>query len=61
MLEMLNSVGLHTVRDLATADKYVILKLRGHDFPGTKEEDLMDFYDVCDFRALALAVVDKCT
>lgn len=61
MLEMLHSVGLHTVRDLATADKYVILKLRGHDFPGVQEEDLLDFYDICDYRELALAIVDKCS
>lgn len=60
MLEMLHSVGLHTVRDLATADKYTILKLRGHDFPGTPEKDLLNFYSVCDFRELALAVVKKC-
>lgn len=57
---MLHSVGIETIQDLAEADKYTILKLRGHDFPGVPEEDLMDYYDICDIRALAIDVVDKC-
>ena len=32
-LSMLRRVGIRTIRDLTTADKYMILKLRGHDFP----------------------------
>ena len=58
-LDMLHSVGIYTIRDLAEADKYVILKLRGHDFPGV--EEVMDFTDICDVRALAAAAVEKCT
>lgn len=58
-LAMLHEVGINTIRDLAEADKYVILKLRGHDFPGV--EELMDYTDICDLRALAVAAVDKCT
>jgi hypothetical protein len=35
-LQMLNQLGLYTIRDLAEADKYTILKLRGFDFPQVK-------------------------
>jgi hypothetical protein len=59
-LEMLHSVGLHTIRDLAEANKYVILKLRGFDFPQVPLSDRLHFDDICDFRELAKAVVDKC-
>jgi hypothetical protein len=58
-LDMLHEVGIYTIRELAEADKYIILKLRGHDFPGV--EEVMDFTDICDLRALAVAAVDKCT
>ena len=58
-LDMLHEVGIYTIRELAEADKYIILKLRGHDFPGV--EGVMDFTDICDLRALAVAAVDKCT
>jgi hypothetical protein len=57
-LEMLHSVGLYTIRDLAEANKYVILKLRGWDFPQVTKR--LDFYDICDYRALAIAIVQKC-
>ena len=30
---MMRRVGIRTIRDITTADKYMILKLRGHDFP----------------------------
>ena len=60
-LAMLNSVGIKTVRDLATADVYTILKLRGFDYPQVPKEARLNFYDVCDARALAIAVVNKCT
>ena len=59
-LEMMASRGIHTIRDLATADRNTILKLRGVDFPETPEEDLMTFYDVCDVRELAVAAMAKC-
>ena len=58
-MEMLHAVKIYTIKDLANADKYTILKLRGHDFPGVT--DTMDYYDICDLRALAIAAVDKCT
>ena len=54
------SLGIHTINDLATANKYLILKLRGQDFPQVPHSQRMDFDNVCDVRALALAVVAKC-
>ena len=60
-LQMLNDAGIYTIRDLATANKYQILKLRGFDFPQIPLSDRMDFYDICDARQLAIAVVDKCS
>lgn len=59
-LELLYSVGIYTIRELAEADKYKILKLRGFDFPQVPLEDRLSFDDICDFRELAKAVVDKC-
>lgn len=32
-VETMNSVGLHTIRDLAEVDLYTLLKLRGFDYP----------------------------
>ena len=58
---MMASLGIHTIRDLALAEKYKILKLRGQDFPQVPLGDRMDFTDVCDVRALAIAVIAKCT
>ncbi|CAM9247287.1 unnamed protein product, partial [Ectocarpus fasciculatus] len=60
-LSQLHTVGISTIRDLATADKYQILRLRGHDYPQVEETDLMDFEDICNARRLAEAVVEKCT
>lgn len=57
----LNEVGLKTIRDLANAGKYDILKLRGFDVPQVPLDQRYDFYDICDVRALAIAVVEKCT
>lgn len=59
-LEMFEAVGLHTVRDLAEADKYVILKLRGFDIPDVPMDQRHDMMDVCDKRELAIALVEKC-
>jgi len=60
-IEMLNSLGIHTIKEFAEADKYVILKLRGYDFPGVPDEERLDYYDVCDARQLAIAIVDMCS
>lgn len=59
-IAMLESVGVYTIRQLAEADKYVILKLRGYDFPQVPLDKRLNFDDICDFRELAKAVVDKC-
>eukprot|EP01034_Spumella_vulgaris_P026009 gene26009-32530_t len=60
-IAMLNSVGIFTIRDLANAGVYTILKLRGFDFPQVPLDARMTFTDICDYRALAIALVDKCT
>lgn len=57
----MKSVGLHTVRDLAEADLYTILKLRGFDIPQVPQQDRLHVDQICDYRALAIAVVDKCS
>jgi hypothetical protein len=59
-IAMLESVGLYTIRDLAEANKYLILKLRGFDFPQVPLDERLHFDDICDFRELAKAVLDKC-
>ena len=47
--------------DLANADKYIILRLRGFDYPQVAPENRFTVYDICDKRALAIALVAKCT
>jgi hypothetical protein len=60
-MEQLAAAGLKTVADLASADKYTILKLRGFSPPGTPEEEIFSFGDsICDLRELAIALVAKC-
>jgi hypothetical protein len=58
---VLHQVGIYTVKDLAEANKYDILKLRGYDIPQVPLNKRMNFKDVCDFKALAEAVMKKCT
>lgn len=58
-LEMLHKVGIHTIRDLAEAPRNTLLKLRG--YPTLDDDFPFPYEDVCDHRALALAVIDKCT
>jgi len=60
-IKVMNSVGLSTIRDLAEVDLYTLLKLRGFDYPQVPQEERLQLTDVCDFRALAMAVVDKCS
>lgn len=60
-LEMLTKANVLTVRQLAEADKYTILKLRGYDYPQVQPADRLSFGDICDVRALAIAVVKKCS
>lgn len=60
-LAAMNSVGLNTIRELAEADVYTILKLRGYDYPSVPTDQRLKVYDICDYRALAIAVVEKCS
>ncbi|KAG5190744.1 hypothetical protein JKP88DRAFT_352587 [Tribonema minus] len=46
--------GLYTVADLAAADKYTVLRLRGFDVPLSQR---YTFSNMCDLRALAMALV----
>eukprot|EP00606_Chrysophyceae_sp_TOSAG23-5_P001461 GSChrysophyteH2.ASY1.ANO1.245.1 assembled CDS len=60
-IDAMHSVGIYTIRDLANAGLYDIVKLRGFDYPQVAEEDRLTFYSVCDKRALAIALVSKCS
>ena len=39
LILVMASLGIYTVSDLATADKYSLLKLRGYDFPQVTGHD----------------------
>ena len=57
----LNSVGIYTVEDLANIELYTVLKLRGFDFPQVPLDQRLHVDEICDYRALAIAVVQKCS
>ena len=66
-LRLLHGLGLHTVGDLANAEKRTILKLRGFDLPQVAEDDRLRWSEekggadgVCYMHALAKALVSKC-
>ncbi len=50
--------GLQTIRDLATADLYSVLHLRGFTFPGSISRPVSGF---CYLRAISIAIAKKCT
>ena len=50
--------GVTTVTDLATADLYSVLHLRGFTFPGSHSRPVTG---VCYLRAISIAIVNKCT
>ena len=60
-IAMLRSVGVNTIQEFANADKYAILKLRGFDISQIPLSQRLTFTDVCDKRALAIAVFQKCS
>merc|ERR1711871_271676 len=60
-VKQLNDLGITTIKELANADKYQILKARGYDFPGTSSDKLLDYYDVCDAKKLCEAILEMCT
>lgn len=49
--------NITTVEDLASADVYKILKLRGFDFPGRTAREVAN---VCLLREVSKSIVDKC-
>jgi hypothetical protein len=59
-ISILNSVGISTIKDLAQASQKTILKLRGFDYPEVTAKDRLKYHDVCDARALAIAILKKC-
>jgi len=50
--------GVNTIMDLASADLYSVLNLRGYTFPGSHARPVVD---VCYLRAISIAIVNKCT
>lgn len=60
-VNQMRSVGINTINDLATADVYTILKLRGFDIPEVPLSKRLTVTNVCDYRALAIAFVNKCS
>ncbi|CAM9616448.1 unnamed protein product, partial [Laminaria digitata] len=53
--------GVETIAQLASADKYTILKLRGYDIPQVPSEGRLSVSHICDLRDLAVALIEKCT
>jgi hypothetical protein len=60
-IQILNSVGLYTIEDLANIDLYTVLKLRGFDVPQVPLSERLHVDHICDYRALAMSIVKKCT
>jgi hypothetical protein len=57
-ISVIASEGVITVADLAYADLYKVVKLRGFDYPGRHAPEVTN---ICFLRALSIAIVDKCT
>eukprot|EP01039_Chlorochromonas_danica_P008280 gene8280-9129_t len=60
-IEQMQSVGVMTIEDLANAGLYVILKLRGFDIPQVPKSERLTVSKICDYRAFAKAIVNKCS
>lgn len=61
-LQWLNDVSIFNIQDFADPNKageLTMLKLRGYDYPQVKQR--YHFDKVCDVRALAIAVTNKCS
>ena len=50
--------GVNTIQDLASADLYTVVKLRGFDYPGRHAQEVPN---ICHLRAISIAIVDKCS
>jgi len=59
-IEAIQAVGINTIAELANIDLYTVLKLRGFDIPQVPTDQRYHVNKICDYRALAQAVVDKC-
>jgi hypothetical protein len=57
-ISVMASEGVITVADLAHADLYKVVKLRGFDYPGRHAPEVSN---ICFLRALSIAIVDKCS
>ena len=51
------SEGVNSIMDLASADLFSVVKLRGFDYPGRHAPEIPN---ICFLRALFIAVADKC-
>lgn len=60
-IAIIKSLGINTIYELANIDLYTLLKLRGYDFPQVPLKDRLKIYNICDYRALAVNIVSKCT
>ncbi|KAL9186585.1 hypothetical protein ACHAXT_005823 [Thalassiosira profunda] len=57
-VSLMAAEGIETVNDLASADLYTVLKLRGFDYPG---REALEVANLCFLRAISLAIVEKCS
>jgi len=57
-ISIMASEGVNTIQDLASADLYKVVKLRGFDYPGRHAQEVPN---ICLLRAISIALVDKCT
>ena len=60
-MAQIRSVGINTLEDLVNAETLTIVRLRGYDYPQVEEKDLLSVHHICDLKALAAAVLDKCS
>lgn len=60
-IALFNKVGINTISDLANIDLLTVLLLRGFTIPQVPKSERYHMTDVCDFRALAQAVIAKCS
>lgn len=56
-LSVMSSNSINTIHELASADLYTVLKLRGFDYPGRFAKEIPN---ICFLRDMAIAFVEKC-
>ena len=57
-ISIMVSEGVNSIMDLASADLFRVVKLRGFDYPRRHAPEIPN---ICFLRALSIAVADKCT